>query len=171
MAQDDNVLLNLKISRSFKGRIAKKAKDGGYGTVSNYIRSLLRESLDGKAESSEARRLEAIGSRYNDSGLGIVIRKENEPNAIMVNKAYALMHGYSVSEMIGKPISVVHAQKETFPIHAKMNIEKGPHAFITQHVRKDGSLFTALTETKAILDDKGSIVYRMALVQEIDSPE
>lgn len=167
MPENESVILNLKVSPAFKRRIAKKAKEGGYGTVSNFIRSLLREAVDPSPVAEAKRFFGAMGARYGDSGTGLVIRREGESTILMVNEAYARMHGYSVQELIGKPITMTHADQDVFHLHAKMNAEIGPHAFIASHIRKDGGSFTALTETKAILDDKGNVVYRMALLQEI----
>ncbi|MBD2201973.1 PAS domain S-box protein [Calothrix sp. FACHB-1219] len=87
----------------------------------------------------------------------------------LVNPAFARMHGYTVSELIGKPIL------ELFPpeshVQAQMFIqqvnERGHLTYESKHLRKDGSVFPVFIDITVVKDEWGNILYRIVNVLDI----
>lgn len=92
------------------------------------------------------------------------------------NPAFAKMHGYTVEEMVGKPlIDVISPDyRAEFPEHVNLASEKEYYVFQGMHIRKDGSTFPAHKEVIVVKDEKGRIKFRFCFVKEIkelDSPK
>ncbi len=87
----------------------------------------------------------------------------------MMNPAYAGMHGYTVEELIGKPIATVFApgtQDELNNLIHTAN-ETGHAVVESTHARKDGTIFPVLIDLTAVKNDTGQVLYRVANVQDI----
>ncbi|MBA4394569.1 MAG: hypothetical protein C0407_13540, partial [Desulfobacca sp.] len=87
----------------------------------------------------------------------------------MVNPAYARMHGYTIEELIGKPIVEVYApeSRETRLDHIRIAHEKGRHVFEARHIRKDGTIFPAQIDVTVAKDNEGKVLYRAVNVQDL----
>ncbi|MBD2199699.1 MULTISPECIES: PAS domain S-box protein [Calothrix] len=87
----------------------------------------------------------------------------------LVNPAFARMHGYTVAELIGKPIL------ELFPpeshVQARMFIqqvnETGHLTYESKHLRKDGTIFPVFIDITVVKDEWGNILYRIVNVLDI----
>ncbi|MBA2732775.1 MAG: PAS domain S-box protein, partial [Acidobacteria bacterium] len=100
---------------------------------------------------------------------GVVSVSEDGSKLVMMNPAYARMHGYTVQELIGRPLTdlfAVDAQAE-LPEQIRLTRERGHHAFESTHIRKDGTVFPVLVETTAVKDYDGQVIYLAAHVQDI----
>jgi PAS domain S-box-containing protein len=86
-----------------------------------------------------------------------------------VNKAFAQMHGYAVSELEGRPVA------EVFPPYRRAELvdclrvadERGGCRWESEHVRKDGSVFPVAIDVSVVRDDLGRKLYRAAYIQDI----
>lgn len=100
---------------------------------------------------------------------GVVIGSVDGTKLVMMNHAYASMHGYAVEELISRPIVEVYAPeaRAAFAKHIRITREQGYHTFESLHIRKDGTVFPVLVESTAIKDEKGRMLYLAAHVQDI----
>ncbi len=100
---------------------------------------------------------------------GVVVSSQDGKRMELMNPAYAKMHGYTVEELSGKPVSNVYTlqgRKEISESIRQVN-EKGHHSFEADHVRKDGSVFPALVNANSVKDEDGNFLYRVVNVQDI----
>ncbi|MFB2935838.1 PAS domain S-box protein [Aerosakkonemataceae cyanobacterium BLCC-F154] len=87
----------------------------------------------------------------------------------IVNPAFARMHGYSVQEMIGKPILSLfpaHTWAETICFIQELN-EVGHLTYETYHVRKDRTTFPVLLDITMVRDRQGNPLYRIVTMVDI----
>ena len=154
---EKTILLTLKVPLSFKKRIDRKVKEDGYGTMANYIRSLVRRSFESEGDAQPPEASNAISViTWNE--------KRDDFRFSTVNEAYARMHGYSVAEMVGKPIGMVYtpSARKSLKSHIDSIARKESHyAFASEHVRKDGTVFEVVVDVSPVVDDKGE--YRVCL--------
>ena len=99
---------------------------------------------------------------------GITIGAEDGTLGLM-NPAFAEMHGYTVDELYGRPITDVYAPqvRALVPEYAGIVHQKGYYKYETLRLRKDGSVFPAEVEAYSIKDEEGKVLYRVANVQDI----
>lgn len=100
---------------------------------------------------------------------GVVIGSGDGNTLLMMNAAYAQMHGYTVEELTGQPIIAVFAPeaRETLAEQIRIARERGHHTYESVHIRKDGTEFPVMVETSAIKDADGQVLYLAAHVQDI----
>lgn len=89
----------------------------------------------------------------------------------LMNPAFAQMHGYSVEELIGKPIESIFAQngKECLEYISQNAAEQTHYTFESLHVRRDGSSFPVAIDITALKGDNDAITYCIANVRDITS--
>jgi PAS domain S-box-containing protein len=100
---------------------------------------------------------------------GAVMVSEDGSKLIMMNPAYASMHGYTVEELKGKPLVELFAPETRVELaeHIRLTREQGHHTFEALHVRRDGAAFPVLVESTAVKERDSKIVYLAAHVQDI----
>jgi PAS domain S-box-containing protein len=106
---------------------------------------------------------------FEHAGWGVAVSSQDGKSHELMNPAYAKMHGYTVEELSGKPVSDAYTpqgRKEIPELIRQVN-EKGHHSFEADHVRKDGSVFPALVNANAVKDKNGNFLYRIVNVQDI----
>ena len=108
---------------------------------------------------------------YQHTQWGVAVGEPNSQTLDMVNEAYARMHGYTVEELQGKPISQVFAPefRSQLPKIIQLIHERGFHSFESLHIRKDGTTFPAFLTVSAIKDTVGMVLYRVANVIDISN--
>ena len=87
----------------------------------------------------------------------------------IVNPAFARMHGYSVEEMVGKPIlSLFPSQTwgETISFIQELN-EVGHLTYESYHVRKDGTTFPIFLDITMVRDEERNPLYRIITMLDI----
>lgn len=101
--------------------------------------------------------------------LGIVIGSADRKSYEWVNPAYAHMHGYTITEMLGTPIIKTFAPgyRKDVPRLLKKANEDGHLEFESYHVRKDGTLFPVNLNITAVKDENGKVLYRVSTVANI----
>jgi PAS domain S-box-containing protein len=122
---------------------------------------------------TESKQVKVALQKYADlfefAHLGLAISDKKGETLELVNPAFAKMHGYTVEEMIGKPIV------ELFPLECRAELpeylrivdETGHYTFEPKHLRKDGTVFPVQIDVTAIKDEQGNMRYRVASVQDI----
>ena len=114
-------------------------------------------------ESEELRKFKVISEK---AGHGIAMRNL-DGKFIYVNEAYARMHGYTVKEMLGKGLSLVHDAEEINRVRELREQYEGNYIAEISHKRKDGSFFPALVTGSTIKDEDGVPLYYSATVIDI----
>ena len=87
----------------------------------------------------------------------------------MVNPAFAHMHGYTVTELFGKPITDLCPDELLFEMADQLMIAYRwrHHSYVSRHLRRDGHTFPVRVEVKIINDVEGRPRYRLVNVQEM----
>jgi PAS domain S-box-containing protein len=87
----------------------------------------------------------------------------------LMNPAYARMHGYTVAELMDKPIASVYAPGAQHELDNLIQFadEKGHAVIETEHARKDGTIFPVQVDLTSVRDEAGKVLYRIANVQDI----
>jgi PAS domain S-box-containing protein len=120
---------------------------------------------------TERKRAEADLQQYKDifqfSEHGLAVGK----GLLMeiVNPAFARMHGYSVEEMIGKPILSLFPSScwaETVSFMQDLN-EVGHLTHESYHLRKDGTTFPIFLDVTMVKDPEGNPLYRIVTLLDI----
>ncbi|PTL81487.1 PAS domain S-box protein [Vitiosangium sp. GDMCC 1.1324] len=106
---------------------------------------------------------------FEHADWGIVIGDVDAQRLELMNPAFARMHGYTVEELTGQPLTQVFAPSawEDLRRHLQLIHEQGHHVFESQHIRKDGSVFPVLVDATAVKDDAGCVLYRAAHVRDL----
>jgi len=179
MAESANSeILIIKVPKPFKAKIREKARDGGYGTIANYIRSILREQMDlaapGKRDGGglNDNEVKAFLARAQENGGGMVVMDKDTHKIMLADDGYAKMLGYSVQELIGKYVPDLYPQlvHKSLERHYKFIEKNKQHAFVAPHICKNGKVFSVLVDVRSILDEDGKIRFIMAHVRPISIP-
>lgn len=177
MAKEKDIeILIIKVSKPFKQKIRQRAKKGHFGTITNYLRSVLREDIEasekgfGRGTMSDADFRKA--SESGRSGSGMVLVDANTQKIRCVDDEYARMHGYTKEELLGKPISDLYtpSSRPLLERHIGLLRRAGHHTYLATHQRKDGSQFTVLVEVRPILDPDGVAEQVVAHVRPVCIP-
>jgi len=127
---------------------------------------VFRDVTDQRQAEESLRRWELV---FKHACWGICLGSASNVRFAAVNPAYAEMHGYTVEELIGAPISIVwptdtHKKMDAHTDEAR---EQGRLVAETIHVRKDGTMFPAEVVASTILDNRGKPVWFVANVQDV----
>ncbi len=100
---------------------------------------------------------------------GIVIGDADNKTLRLMNPAFAEMHGFTVNELIGRPIVDIFAPecKTDAGIMIQQANELGRYTSESKHIRKDGTVFPVLIDLTAIKDETGKVLYRIGNVMDI----
>lgn len=88
---------------------------------------------------------------------------------VLVNPAFARMHGLAVEDMIGSSVTDLLTPESRADYVAKLPIieQRGTMRFELERIRKDGSRFPVLVDITAVKDQHGRVRYRAAHVRDI----
>ncbi|MBL6750031.1 MAG: PAS domain S-box protein [Nevskia sp.] len=100
---------------------------------------------------------------------GITVGSADGLRLELVNPAFAQMHGYTVDELVGKPVLTVFAPEmhEEFSAHVRLADERGHYVWESWHLRKDGSRFPVQIDVTTVTAAPGQVLYRVVNVQDI----
>jgi PAS domain S-box-containing protein len=100
---------------------------------------------------------------------GTVVSSDDGVSLGLMNPAFARMHGYTVAELTGQPITSIYAPdyRADVPGHIQATNEQGHYTFESQHSRKDGSIFPVLVDVTVVKDADRNPLYRVVNVQDI----
>jgi PAS domain S-box-containing protein len=90
-----------------------------------------------------------------------------------VDPAFAEIHGYAVSELIGQPVDVIVAPERRAEVPERLeDIRASGHlTFETLHVRKDGTRFPARVNVIVASDGASGAYVSAAIVEDLSAPE
>jgi PAS domain S-box-containing protein len=106
---------------------------------------------------------------FEHADWGVVIGGADSLQIELANPAFARMHGYTVDELVGRPLAEVFAPsaRADLPRHLELIHQKGHHVLEAEHLRKDGTVFPALIDATAVKDDTGRVLYRAVHVRDL----
>lgn len=109
------------------------------------------------------------GHIFQHARWGIVTSSQDGAYLDLMNPAFAEMHGYTLAELEGQPVTAVFAPDER-PLlaeHTRLAHALGHYAYESRHVRKDGAVFPVWIDVTAVRDEEGNFLYRVVNVQDI----
>ncbi len=103
------------------------------------------------------------------AGWPVVIVNPRDNALQFVNQAYADIHGYTVHELIGKPLADMYAPESRSELlaHNRAIREKGDHVYESVHMHKNGSRFPALCHGTAFKDAHGQILFLASTFEDL----
>ncbi len=106
---------------------------------------------------------------FRNVAWGVVLGSADGTTIELTNPAFAAMHGYAETELVGAPITSVFAPeaRADLPRHISLAHERGHHTFETKHVHRDGTVFPVALDIVAVKDDAGRVRYRIVSVQNL----
>ena len=106
---------------------------------------------------------------FENAKWGIAISAAGKTIFDTMNPEFARMHGYTVEELTGQPVSRVLPPVEHPKIgqYIRTAEEEGHITFESLHMRKDGSTFPAYNDITGVKDDTGEALYRVVNIQDI----
>jgi PAS domain S-box-containing protein len=136
----------------------------GDGEVTGYV-AINRDITDRKKAEEVLR---WWGHVFEHLEWGVVIGTDDDV-VTQMNPAFARMFGYTVAELVGKPVATLFPQEtlEKIPEYVRITIERGHHSFEAVAVRKDGSHFPVLIYLTSVKDKDGTVLYRAVNVFDI----
>ncbi|HEX8922501.1 MAG TPA: PAS domain S-box protein, partial [Pyrinomonadaceae bacterium] len=128
---------------------------------------LMHEDITARKRAEEA--AERWANIFEHVQWGVVVGSGDGQTLMMMNPAYANMHGYTVEELISRPIVDVFAPeaREALVEQIRVTREQGHHIYESLHIRKDGTVFPVLVESTAVRDADGEVMYLAAHVEDI----
>jgi PAS domain S-box-containing protein len=102
------------------------------------------------------RELERWKKIFAGAGFGMFVIEPESSKIVDVNPTFAAMHGYSVNELLGVPLSVLlpSQSRARLAVELRTTNEKGRHMFEQQHVRRDGTEFPGLIDLTTFQNGK-----------------
>jgi PAS domain S-box-containing protein len=114
-------------------------------------------------------RLTEYRTAVEQSSQGIAL-SDLQGDIRFVNESWAVMHGYSVEELVGKHLSVFHTQEQyqsqVVPFLQHLTAA-GSHHGEVGHVRKDGEVFLSYMTTSVLTGPDGKPFGHVALMRDI----
>jgi PAS domain S-box-containing protein len=105
---------------------------------------------------------------FEHAGWGVAIVSADGGTIESVNPAFASMHGWTVEELRGKPMSELAPPGRTeFPRMNPLFDERGHQIWETERVRRNGMVFPALIDATAVKDADGKVIYYAVNVQDL----
>ncbi len=102
------------------------------------------------------RELERWKKIFSGAGFGMFVIDPLNGRIVDTNPTFAAMHGYSVNELLGLPLSALLPPEFRGGLATTLRIasEKGRHMFEHQHLRRDGSRFPGLIDMTTFQDGR-----------------
>ncbi len=105
---------------------------------------------------------------FEHAGWGVALVSADGGTIESVNPAFASMHGWTVEELRGKPMSELAPPGRTeFPRMNPLFDERGHQIWETERVRRNGMVFPALIDATAVKDADGKVIYYAVNVQDL----
>lgn len=100
---------------------------------------------------------------------GIIITEPVSGRIVSVNASMANMHGYTEEELLDLTLADIFSEEDRALLPGRGNQlhEADRVEYESMHVRKDGSLFPALTNVNAIFDENNNVLYRAVNVLDM----
>jgi diguanylate cyclase (GGDEF)-like protein/PAS domain S-box-containing protein len=106
---------------------------------------------------------------FKRTSRGITVVEEKTGTIVSLNPALAEMHGGTVGDLVGKPVSTLVAPEcaEQIPDVTETVDRNSFISYDTEHVRLDGTVFPVGAEAMAAHDDRGDVQYRITWYDDL----
>jgi PAS domain S-box-containing protein len=106
---------------------------------------------------------------FNHTKIGVVIVDLEAETMAMMNQAAAVMHGYTVEELTGRPIGDIMGPEGRAELRRQFSTinQKGNHVFDAINIRKDGTTFPVQVDVAAVKDGNGNVMYYITNMLDI----
>ena len=122
---------------------------------------------------TERRRAEEQAQRwqhvFDQTELALAIADPRDNTFIAVNPTFATQRGYTVEELVGKPVDTLYSSEQQQEVRRRFPLidHAGHYTFESVHVRKDGTTFPVLMEVTTVHDARGEVQSRVAYALDI----
>jgi two-component system cell cycle sensor histidine kinase/response regulator CckA len=115
------------------------------------------------------RELQRWARIFEHAGWGVAIVSANGETIESVNPAFALMHGWTVEELRGKPMADLSppGRRDEFLRKDAALGDRGHRIWETERVRRSGMTFPALIDATAVRDGEGNVICYAVNVQDL----
>jgi PAS domain S-box-containing protein len=115
------------------------------------------------------RELQRWARIFEHAGWGVAIVSADGRSIESVNPAFALMHGWTVDELPGKPMADLSApgRHEEFLQKEVALSERGHRIWETERMGRNGMTFPALIDATAVKDAEGGVICYAVNVQDL----
>jgi PAS domain S-box-containing protein len=113
--------------------------------------------------------LEKWAEIFNHTKIGVVIMGSEVETIDMMNQAAAVMHGYTVEDLKGRPIGDIMGSGSLAELRRQLSTinQKGSHVFDATNIRKDGTTFPVQVDVAAVKDSDGNVLYYITNMLDI----
>ncbi len=102
-----------------------------------------------------------------DSSLDMIITVDRERRIVEFNKSAQKTFGYTLEEVLGKPVDILYANPEEGEKISKEVMEKGRCIAEVINKRKNGELFPSLVSASLLRNPKGEVIGVMGISRDI----
>lgn len=126
-------------------------------------------SLDETAIKDAHREVELYKDIFYAAKIGLCIDIESGSSLGLMNAAFAETHGYTVEELVGKPVADIFPEdlRSQLPELEAWVDKEGHGSFLSEHVKKDGTRFPVLVDVTVVKDAQEKFLYRIVNVRDI----
>jgi PAS domain S-box-containing protein len=131
-----------------------------------FIQAVGRDITDVKKKEDGLRIWEKI---FRDAQWGIVASIPDDPRLILMNEAYARMHGFTIDELIGMDVRELLPYRTDRFVSDVFSIvrKKGSYSYQSLHRKKNGDEFTAMSQASMVHDEFGKELLMVVHVHDI----
>jgi PAS domain S-box-containing protein len=114
------------------------------------------------------RELQRWARIFEHAGWGVAIISADGGTIESVNPAFASMHGWTVKELCGKPMTdLAPPGRDEFPRMNPLFDERGHQIWETERLHRNGVIFPALIDATAVKGPDGQVIYYAVNVQDL----
>ncbi|HEU5408076.1 MAG TPA: PAS domain S-box protein, partial [Nitrospira sp.] len=108
-------------------------------------------------------------SVFNKASWAVAVVDPFDDTLKTVNPAFAAMHGFTVEELVGRPLADVCAPEshEDLVTHIQTAHQRADYVYELVHVRRDGTRFLCLSHVTTLKEAHGKIQLRAATFEDI----
>lgn len=119
-----------------------------------------------QAAESLARQCESV---FNKASWAVAIIDPLDNRLTAVNPAFAVMHGLSVDDLLGKPLASVYApeSRAELPAHSQIANQSTTYTYESVHIRQDGTRFPCMIHMTTVKDSNGKTELHTAIFEDI----
>ncbi len=160
-------------------RYRHRRKDGTFAECEAVIRSVrgddseVEELIVVKRDARDSVAVDVLRRQweicFKRTSRGITVTDGRTGTILSLNPALAEMHGGTVGDFVGKPLSTIFTEESWKLIpDVRRTIDKNTFvSYDSEHVRLDGSTFPVRTEVMAARDERGDSHYRIAWYDDL----
>jgi PAS domain S-box-containing protein len=134
-----------------------------------FARAKRRSELNERAARHAEAQLKKWQNIFEKADWGVIVGDPRTDKLEMVNPGFASMLGYSVDDLVGRPISDIFTPESRLELraHLRKGDDLGHHVFEATHQRKDGGILPVMVDVTAVRDERGEVLYRAFNIRDL----